>query len=1046
MPLSHPGRRRRIRFGLILALAIGLLVLGFQPVAGATQPVSCQSGPSASFDPSAARQALARLIGPAAHQFELRPAARAGTGDCFTVTGRPGHIVVTGTSNATLLTGANYYLKYVVHDGITWDGDATNHLPRILPAPGTPLSVTTPFANRLANNDTMPGYTGPYWTFSQWQHEIDVLAANGINEMMDYPGAAILYDLVFQQFGYTDAQLRSWIPQPGHQPWWLMQNMSTFDEPISSQLLAAQAILGRQIADQLRALNMVPVLPGYFGTVPPGFTQHDPGADVVPQGVWAGFPRPDWLSPLDPAFTKIAAAYYRDQQRIFGPSTMFEMNPLQEGGLTGDIPLGPAAKAIQDALLAANPKAIWTMLGWQANPQPAVLAAIDTSKILILDGTSDTSTTIDRDTDWGGAPYVFGSIWNYGGHSSIGANMTDWTSQFPVWANRPGSALTGIAMMPEANDSNPVAMALFTELAWHPTGIDPNSWITDYASWRYGGTDPHAEAAWQDLLASAYSTPANGTGAQNENPFGLQPDLSLGTAQRYDTSTFALALPQLLAVSPSLRDSSAYSYDLVDVARQVLDNDSMLLLPEINTAYQDKDRSLFDSLSQRWLNLMSLQDKLLGTNSNFLIGPWIQQARNAASSPAEAARLEYDARTMVTEWGTGTAEPILHDYADRDRQGLMEFYRDRWQTYFASLDTALQTGKPPVAINWAAIDDAWCHQQNNYPTTPTGSAYQLATQVWQTVATDPAFAKVTASTDPTTVVAGQSSTATVTVANTNPVDAATGVALKLTAPSGFTVTATSPTTFATVAVGQQASATYTVTVPAGYQPTSAIDQLPLTATATFDYGGRPGANSAQAPLLAVTPVSSTYQTAAFTSAAFGQLGSSLAIYAGGADMWAGTNQFGTIYSSGALATGDTVTTEVTAQADTGPWARAGIVVRNSLAANGSNGYLDLAVTPANGCALSSDTNGDGLLDTVVNGGGFTAPTYLKLVRTATSYTGYCSTDGATWQTVGTATVPSAAAAQDVGVFATAANGGSGAQGLADFTGFTVTGPEPAAGA
>jgi alpha-N-acetylglucosaminidase len=467
----------------------------------------------------------------------------------------------------------------------------------------------------------------------------------------------------------------------------------------------------------------------------------------------------------------------------------------------------------------------------------------------------------------------------------------------------------------------------------------------------------------------------------------------------------------------------------------------MLLLQQIATSYTSKNRAEFDTLSTRWLNLMTLMNKLLGSDSAFLFGPWLQDARNSASGPAEAAQLEYDARTMVTEWGTGTAEPILHDYADRDREGLMQFYQSRWQTYFSSLDTALRTNSAPATINWAAIDDAWCHQQNSYPTTPSGNTYQLAGQVWQTVSTDPAFARLSARTTPATVAPGQANAVTVTFNNGNPVYPAANVSVALSAPAGFTVAPTSPTTFASVASGATVSATFAVTAPADYQATGALDKVPLSTTASFGYDGATATSTAIPPLVGVSPVDSTYDTAAYTTAAFGQKGDTFGIYAGGADMWLGTNQFGTIYSPAALADGHTVTTEVSAQDDTGPWARAGIVVRNSLASNTSPGYLDLAVTPANGCALSWDSDGDGQLDQVSNTGTFTAPTYLKLVRSGTSgtsYTGYCSADDKTWTTVGTATVPSAAVVQDVGIFATAANGGGSATGVAEFTGFTIS--------
>ena len=53
--------------------------------------------------------------------------------------------------------------------------------------------------------------------------------------------------------------------------------------------------------------------------------------------------------------------------------------------------------------------------------------------------------------------------------------------------------------------------------------------------------------------------------------------------------------------------------------------------------------------------------------------------------------------------------------------------------------------------------------------------------------------------------------------------------------------------------------------------------------------------------------------------------------------------------------------------------------------------------------------------------------------------GACSTDGgATWRTVATVSVPGTAAAQDAGLFMSAANGGSGARGTVQFSGWSIT--------
>ena len=66
------------------------------------------------------------------------------------------------------------------------------------------------------------------------------------------------------------------------------------------------------------------------------------------------------------------------------------------------------------------------------------------------------------------------------------------------------------------------------------------------------------------------------------------------------------------------------------------------------------------------------------------------------------------------------------------------------------------------------------------------------------------------------------------------------------------------------------------------------------------------------------------------------------------------------------------------------------------------------------------------------------PSWLKLVRTGSTFTGYYSTDDVTWTQVGTATLPGVNATQDVGTFMTAHNGGSGESGAVDFKGFATS--------
>ncbi|MCC3769854.1 alpha-N-acetylglucosaminidase, partial [Streptomyces sp. UNOC14_S4] len=499
--------------------------------------------------------------------------------------------------------------------------------------------------------------------------------------------------------------------------------------------------LARRIVRRLRELGMTPVLPGYFGTVPPGFVRRNPGARVVPQGDWGGFRRPDWLDPRTPHFGRVARTFYRVQQGLYGATSMYKMDLLHEGGTPGNVPVGEAARAVEKALRTAHPRATWAILGWQTNPRREIVDAVDKSRMLVLDGLSDRYAAVtDREADWGGTPYAFGSIWNFGGHTAMGANTPDWADLYDRWRTKAGSTLSGIALMPEAADNNPAAFALFGDLAWTDGPVDLPSWFAEWPRYRYGGADAHAARAWDVLRRTAYGTRrTDGWSEGADSLFAARPDLAVSHAAawspkqlRYDADTFARALPELLSVAPSLRRSSAYRYDLMDVARQCIANRGRLLLPRLKAAYDTGNRSRFRDLTREWLDWMSLLEQVVATDAGHLLGRWTADARAWGSTPAERDHLEYDAVSLLTTWGPRASADSgkLHDYANREWSGLVGgLYRLRWKTWFTALDTALASRRAPKPVDWFALEDRWTRDRPSYPTTPAGDIVRVARAV-----------------------------------------------------------------------------------------------------------------------------------------------------------------------------------------------------------------------------------------------------------------------------------------------------------------------------
>jgi alpha galactosidase A-like protein/alpha galactosidase C-like protein/alpha-galactosidase-like protein len=266
------------------------------------------------------------------------------------------------------------------------------------------------------------------------------------------------------------------------------------------------------------------------------------------------------------------------------------------------------------------------------------------------------------------------------------------------------------------------------------------------------------------------------------------------------------------------------------------------------------------------------------------------------------------------------------------------------------------------------------------------------------------------------------------------------VRLALSAPAGWMVSPTTPTDFPVVGSGQTVQASFQVTAP---PPAALFQSDTLGARAEYRWlGFFPLSVSASQVVTTSAPVLAPNRTFASTTASFAQAGTRLGIRAAGSDVYGATNQYGAIYQPGALHDGTVAVVEVTAQANTNAWAKAGIMVRNDITgAAASPGFLILAEAPGHGYVVQWDANGDGQLDSnsaPANTGLGTAtyPSWLKLVRSGTSYTGYYSTDGTTWTTIATVSVPSAADTQDVGVFATSHS--SGTVGEVDFDGFTLS--------
>jgi len=161
-----------------------------------------------------------------------------------------------------------------------------------------------------------------------------------------------------------------------------------------------------------------------------------------------------------------------------------------------------------------------------------------------------------------------------------------------------------------------------------------------------------------------------------------------------------------------------------------------------------------------------------------------------------------------------------------------------------------------------------------------------------------------------------------------------------------------------------------------------------------------------------------------------EAGGQFAVYGSGADIWGNADAFHYVYQQ---VSGNTeIVAKVTSVLQTDPWAKAGVMIRESLTAGSRHAFV--ALTPGNGVAFQSrsSTNGSSVNSNVT---GLVAPHWVKLVRSGNKFTAFRSSNGTSWTQVGSPRTINMSSSAFIGLAATSHD--NTRLGSASFTNVTV---------
>lgn len=628
-------------------------------------------------------------------------------------TGKKLHISATSHSAAAM--GLNWYLKYYCHRTISHTGDNLAPMSQFPQIEGR-LRKDAITKYRYALNYCTPNYSMSFYTWEEWQWELDWMALNGVNLMLTTMGMEAVWQNTMRKTGFTEDEIVKFLPGPAYTAWWLMGNLEGAGGPMPQSQINNRAQLQKQILKRMQELGIEPVLPGFYGIVPSALAKKT-NARIIDQGKWFSFQRPGFLMPTDTAFARISDAYYTEIKNLYGPDIKyFSGDPFHEGGVTDGVNLEQAGIGIQKAMQKHFQGATWVLQAWGGNPLKELISGTDKSAMLVQELMGENANNWEQRQAFEGTPFIWCCINNFGEHMGMHGKLQRFADE--VYRAKTGqykNFLSGIGVMAEGIRNNPVAYDLVYELAWHKEHLDVSNWLRNYAYYRYGVDNEHTYKAWQLLMQTAYNSDTSNKESQPENIMCARPADSITyvttwgrTAKGYNTQLFEEAASSFFDAYPALQNSETYKTDLVEILRQVLANRAEIVYDNIQAAIAQKNQKNFKQQADSFLQLIDMANTISGTIQGFQLSTWQQQAVKNATNDAERKNNLHNALALITYWGGSNKEADpLRDYAFKEWHGLLHgFYKKRWELYFAYIE-ARMNGSVTAKPDYFTLDRQW---------------------------------------------------------------------------------------------------------------------------------------------------------------------------------------------------------------------------------------------------------------------------------------------------------------------------------------------------
>lgn len=597
-----------------------------------------------------------------------------------------GKIHLFGTDRVCIAKAFGKYLENCLGKKIT---PCSSEKPEITeaPLPEEEFSAFIPQKLRVFGDYTLYSNEAWKWDFANWEYFLDMLAINGVNMAVNLAGneGVCFYTLIKMDFPQDFAL--EFVSGPAFYAWQMSNRFYNYIPNKSFEHIERSLELGKKVVTRMKELGITPILSTFSGLVPDVTTKLFNAKEVTIDEKWAAFPKTYKFKIDSVNFRRFFLKYLEIQEEYIGSSDFYLCNQLcasTVGTKKKEIAyLENSGRELDRAADFFNENA--TLVFSSEGYRKELVSKIKRCNTLVL----DIDSTMHKVTNgFDGCEFVLGNSQHNNAHNSMQGDIEEVAENPYLECSKSYTNLVGAGLFPENLRQNPMFFSLSFDVLTEDKKIDLNSWYKKYETARYGKTDENADERISLYIKTCYSKEHSAV------PVGsamcTRPALNLRHTGLYDRVEPLYNNSDLLKVYRSLEkldsDTDGYKYDLVNITKQLLDNEAYYLHKEIAVLYRDRKMEPFEEKSRKFLEIIDSANSVLVTHRLFNASYYIDELKKIAANDDELTYFIINFIASIGLWGPMLEDNQRYDYGWQMLGNFLPCYQKiRWEKFFEHL-------------------------------------------------------------------------------------------------------------------------------------------------------------------------------------------------------------------------------------------------------------------------------------------------------------------------------------------------------------------------